>query len=121
MGGIFKSRAVRTNHLITNAVVEYIELPAGAAPYLSVQIDWDNVAAFTVELETTNKPHDVASESSTDARHWSAEAGVAITGAAGGSAGSSMKHLSSVCARRARLKITPTATGRIEVYTHGKA
>lgn len=121
MGGIYKSRAVRTNHLITNGVVEYIELPAGYAPYLALQLDWDSSAAFTVTLETTNKPHDVASESSTDARHWSAESGVSLTGAAGGSAGSSMKHLSSVCARRTRLKITPTATGRIEVWAHGKA
>ena len=120
MGGIYKSNAVCAKHPIANGVVQRIEIPVSAAPYLSIHQSWDASAAYTVALETSNKPRNQVAGDSTTAGDWIPETAVTLTGAAGGSAGGSMKHLSQLGSLRARLVITPTANGLIEIWVHEK-
>lgn len=96
-------------------------LPVSAASYLSMQYGWDATLVFTASLETTNIPDDALGNDDATGTDWFAESGVSLTVPAGGSAGTTMTHLSGIVARRARVKMTCTTAGELAgLWTHGK-
>lgn len=94
--------------------------PVSASPYLSLQLLWDATLAFTAAAESSNIPDNLLANDSATQPGWSAESGVSLTTPAGGSASSSMKHLSNVGSKRLRFKLTVTAAGELDCWTHGK-
>jgi hypothetical protein len=122
MGGIYNSTPVAKNHAIPNGETHYFEIPVSASPYLGIQIVWhDATSAFTGAVASTNQPPAEVAVNSTNAEHWSAEAGVAVPTVSAAAAGSNMIHLTGIGSRLLRLALTATANSRVSIHTHGKA
>jgi hypothetical protein len=97
-----------------------LPIPISASPYLGIQLEWDATVAFSAAFETTNIRDEMLANDSATGTKWFNETGVTLTTPGGGSAATSMKHLSSVASRRARLKVTPTVAGFMSCWAHGK-
>lgn len=104
---------------IPTATTRYFALPIDPVTgQLFLDVQWkDATSAAAITLETTGSSQadaDVAAAG--QAWQWKTEAGVTITGPAGSAAGSTKVHISSIFARRARLKIVTSAACDFEIY-----